>query len=203
MKYFANIPGMLAFREQALRMQAERRATIAGIIMFCAGFLAYSIVRSSAYEALPEMARQLDPDASFLDSNLFQAGCRLIQWLLFLLIVYIPVLMFWSDFFGGDRLDLSNPKHKYQSHLSALFPLWGVLFIIAAPLQWLIPFVPIRLNAGISIKVDISFGMLVLLILLSSYTLWALKQLSRLSLAQSFGFIVLSWFALAVFFLFK
>jgi hypothetical protein len=201
MRFFANILGMLAFRENALRMQAERRTSIAGAVLFCIGFLAYAIVRNSAYATLPEIADQFAPDASFLDSNLVQVFFRLVQLLLFLLIVFVPALILLGNLFAGGRLGFSISKQEYQEHLSVLLPLWGVLFFIAAPLQWLIPFIPIKLSANI--LVDISFGILALSILLFIYTLWAIKQLSCLSLAQSIGVFALSWFTFVVLVVFK
>jgi hypothetical protein len=200
MKFFVEILGRLAFREHALRMQSERRTAIAGVILFCIGFPAYAIVRNSVYATLPEIASQFSPDASFLNSNIVQVFLHLTQALLFLMIVYVPALILLGNFFAGAGRGFSISRQEYQGHISALFPLWGVLFLIAAPLQWLIPFIPIRFSANI--LVDISLGILVLSILLFIYTLWAIKQLSSLSLVQSFGVFALSWFTFVVFVIF-
>jgi tetratricopeptide (TPR) repeat protein len=201
MKIFAEIFGMFSFRSHALRVQAERRASIAGVILFCIGFLAYAIVRNSVYAVLPEIASQFAPDASFMNLNIVQVFLRLAQVLFFLLIVYIPALILLGNLFAGDGLGFSISRQEYQAHISALFPLWGVLFLIAAPLQWLIPFIPIRFSPNI--LVDISFGILILSILLFVYTLWAIQQLSYLSWVQSFGVFALSWFTFVVFVIFK
>jgi hypothetical protein len=196
MKFFTEILGALAFRKHALQMQAERRALIAGVAIFCIGFLVYSIVRNSVYATQPEIAGQFAPDASFLNSNLVQVFLRLIQTLLFLLIVYIPALAILANLFIDAGRGFSISKQEYQARISALMPLWGGLFLIAAPLQWLIPFVPIKLSANL--VVDMSFGILALALLLFVYTFWAIGQLSSLSHVQAFGVFALSWFTFVI-----
>ena len=108
MKFFAEIIGMLSFGKHALRVQAERRASIAGVILFCIGFLAYAIVRNSVYAVLPEIASQFAPDASFLNLNIVQVFLRLVQALLFHLIVYVPTLILLGNLFGRRRARFFN-----------------------------------------------------------------------------------------------
>jgi tetratricopeptide (TPR) repeat protein len=189
MKILANILGMLAFRVQSLRIQSGRRAIAGGAVCFSIGFLVYSVLRNLVYAYLPELS---GIEGSFLSLNLSQVFLELVQSLLFLLIVYIPALILLSNVVSGDGLGLSFSKREYQTHASALLPLWGFLILIASPLQLLIPqFIPIGVF-------DISFGKLFRMILLCIYTLWAIKQLNYLSWAQSFGVFVLSWFAFAI-----
>jgi tetratricopeptide (TPR) repeat protein len=189
MKIFADILGVLAFRGQALRMQSSRRAVAGGAVCFSIGYLVYSILRNLVYAYLPELA---NIEGSFLNLNVSQVFLELVQSLLFLLILYIPALILLSNSVSGDGFGLSISKQEYQTHASALLPLWGVLFLIASPLQWLIPqFIPIGVF-------DVSFGKLFRTILLCIYTLWAIKQLNYLSWAQSFGVFALSWFTLVI-----
>ncbi len=189
MKLFFGILGMLGFRVDALRMQAERRALVGGVVCFSMGCLVYAIARNSVYAALPELAGL---DGSFLHLSLSRIFLDLARSLIFLLIIYIPALIILSNAFSGDGLGLSLSKQEYHAHASALLPLWGVLFFITSPLQWLIPqFVPIGM-------LDISFGILLRSILLFLYTLWAIKRLSYLSWAQALGVFALSWFTFPV-----
>jgi tetratricopeptide (TPR) repeat protein len=74
-------------------------------------------------------------------------------------------------------------------------PLWGILFLIDAPLQY---FAPQFLVIGVF---GITVGMLVLLALIAIYTVWSIKQLNYLSLAQALGVFSLSWFTLPVYYL--
>jgi tetratricopeptide (TPR) repeat protein len=186
MRFFAEIPGMLAFRRHALRAQAERRSVFGGVVWYSIGFLAYAIVRNLAYADLPEIAyRQVNLIGSFLDLNLAQS-------LIFLLLVYVPAMIILSNFFSGDGLGISISREEYKAHISALLPLWGALFLFAAPLQW------IESRFVVIWIFEISFGMLVRLILLFVYTLWAIKQLNYLSVAQSLGVFALSWFTLPI-----
>jgi tetratricopeptide (TPR) repeat protein len=182
MTLISNLLGMLAFRASGLRAQAERRASVAGVLCFCVGFLSYALVRNSVYAVLPELLSQRSGlISSFLDA-------RLIQALLFLLLVYIPAIIVISNAISGDGLGLSVSRQEYQAHVSALLPLWGMLYLICAPLQWLIPhFLIIGL-------VEISVGMLVRSILLLGYTFWAIKRLNYLTPVQALGVFFLTWF---------
>jgi hypothetical protein len=49
--------------------------------------------------------------------------------------------------------------------------------------------------------VGISIGLAVLLVLLATYTVWAVQRLNSLSLVQALGVFCLSWFTLPVYYL--
>jgi tetratricopeptide (TPR) repeat protein len=182
MMLISNLLGMLLFRTGSLRAQAERRSPAIGVLCFCAGFLAYVLVRNSVYAVLPELiARQSGLIDAFLDFQIVQA-------LLFLLIIYIPAIIVISNAISGDGVGLSVSRQEYRAHISALMPLWGMLYLICAPLQWLMPhFLIIGL-------VEISVGMLIRSLLLLGYTFWAIKQLNYLSPVQALGVFLLTWF---------
>ncbi len=182
--------GMLAFRKQSLRAQAARQAAVSGVICFSAGFLAYVFVRNTVYAVLPDL---LSPQSGFV-ARFF--GLNIIQLLLFLLLIYVPAIIVLSNAIAGDGLGLSVSRQEYRGHLSALMPLWGVLFLIVAPLQY---FAPQFLVLGDEFF-GIALGMLILLILLVVYTIWAIKQLSFLTLMQALSVFTLSWITLPVYF---
>jgi tetratricopeptide (TPR) repeat protein len=189
MTFLSELLRILAFRKQALRAQAERQALLGGVVCFCAGFFAYALVRHSVYAALPELlAQQTGWIGSFFDLNLVQA-------LLFLLLIYVPALIVLSNAISGDGLGFSVSRQEYRTHASALLPLWGMLFLLDAPLQY---FAPQFLVVGVF---GITIGMLVLLILIVTYTLWSIQQLNYLSPVQALGVFALSWFTLPVYYL--
>jgi hypothetical protein len=188
MNFFADIFSMLAFRERALRTQAERRTLTAGIVFFSLGCLLYAVLRNYVYATLPELARP--GDGSFINISVILRDW--VRSIVFLLVLYVPALILLGKTFSGDGRDLLVSKQEYQAHASTLLPLWGALFLITAPLQLLIPhFVSIGL-------LDISFGILIRSILLCVYTVWAIKQLSHLSWVQSLGVFALSWLTFAM-----
>jgi tetratricopeptide (TPR) repeat protein len=189
MRLIADILRILAFRADALRKQAERRSFAAATVFFTIGYLAYALVRNSVYSSLPEIAfRQFDPVNAFLDLNIVQV-------LLFLLLVYVPVLILLSYALSGDSLGLSFSRQEYRAHMSALLTLWGSIFLITAPLQWLVP------HFLIFKMLEISFAILVRSILLVVYTVWALKSLNYLSAAQAIVVFVLSWVTFPILYL--
>ncbi|MBN1568861.1 MAG: tetratricopeptide repeat protein [Acidobacteria bacterium] len=180
---------MLAFRTDAFRAQAERRAPIAGVVFFCAGYIAYALVRNSVYAILPEVRLQ----QTGLMGAVFDL--QLLHILLFLLLIYIPAVIVMSNAISGDGLGFSVSRQEYQTHVSALMPLWGLLFFICAPLQWLIPHF---LIVGLF---EISIGMLVRSILILIYTFWAIKMLNYLAPVQALGVFALSCFTLPIYYI--
>jgi tetratricopeptide (TPR) repeat protein len=187
MTLISDILGILAFRTKALRAQAERRALITAVICYSMGYLAYAIVRNLVYASLPEVA----PLKLNLVSSLF--NFQLFQTLIFLLVVYIPALIVLGNAISGDGLGFSFSRKEYQAHSSALLSLWGVLYLIAAPLQWLLPHFLI-----FGLFLEISVGKIVCYMLLVVYTFWGVKQLNYLSPVQALGVLALSIFALPI-----
>jgi hypothetical protein len=194
MTFFSDLPGMLAFRTRAIRAHAHSaltgRATLTGgLVFFCVGFLSYALVRNSVYAHLPELLnRKSGLIASFFDLHL-------IRTLLFLMLIYIPTAIILSNSIAGRELGFSVSRMEYRSHASTLLVLWGMLYIIAAPVQVLVP------HFLIIGMFEISFGMLLRSILMLVYTLWAIKQLNNLSTMQSLAVFALSLFTLPLYYL--
>lgn len=116
---------------------------------------------------------------------------HLLQMLLFLSLVYVPAVIALSNAFAGDGLGFSISRAEYTSHLSALLPLWGVLFLIGAPL------VPYFLVLGF---VEISAGELWLMLAVAVYTVWAIKEMDYIPIAAALGVFSLSLLTLPILF---
>jgi tetratricopeptide (TPR) repeat protein len=187
MTFLCDLLGMLAFRKRALRAKAGQQGLLSGVICFAAGFLVFSIVRYKVYEKLLDLA---GPSES-VDYFFF---LRLMQIILFLLLVYIPAVILLSNAISGDGLGFAVSRQEFRAHGSVLLPLWGLLFLLDVPLQY---YAPKFLVIGV---VGITVGMLVLLLLLIAYTVWGIQQLNYLSLAQAVGVFALSWFTLPVYY---
>ncbi len=199
MRFLSDVLGVAGFRIRALQSLAARRMFSRPIVCFGAGFLVYTLIRNWTYESMPELVQPSIGPIHFI------YNLRLIQSLIFLFAVYIPILVLFSNLVSGKRLRTSISRSEYRQYISVLLPLWGVLFIISSPVQWIIPhwFAPHFLILGIlDVSFEISVGYLVRTILISGYTVWALKYLNNLTVAQAFGTFILSWAVLPILYLF-
>ncbi len=188
MTYISDLIGMLGFRPGALRSLVERRAVVAGGVCFSVGFLLYALVRSSVYASLPEL---VSAQSVWIGYSVF---FQLFQVLIFLLVLYIPFVIVISNAIAGDGLGLSVSKQEYRGHTAALLPLWGLISLVVAPLQWLAPHF---LIIGV---LEISIGMLLRSLLIIVYTLWAIRRMNYLSGIQALIVFVLSWFTYPVYY---
>ncbi len=191
MNFFADLLGTLLFRHGSLQALASRRAVFRPLLCLAAGFLAYVLVRNSVYAVLVRSPYVSGPESSlefFLDLNLLQI-------LIFLSLIYVPALVALSNKFAGDGLGFSITRIEYISHLSAFLPLWGMLFLIAAPFQWLFPQFLVLGNFSISV------GLLWLLMLMVTYTVWAVREMDYIPTIAALGAFALSWLTLPVFFI--
>ena len=186
MNLLRDLLGMLAFRKRAVRAQAERQALACGIVCFSGGFLAFSTIRNVVYASLPDLVGQFEFTGIVL---------HLIQTAVFATLIYIPAVIILSNAISGDGLGVAISRQEYRGHASAMLPLWGIIFLIDAPLQYC---APQFLVIGV---VAISVGMIVLLPLLLSYTLWAIKELNYLSPARASAVFILSFFTLPLYYL--
>jgi tetratricopeptide (TPR) repeat protein len=187
MIYLRDILGMLAFRSRSLHALAARRALIPALVSFALGFLAFVLMRNSLYvpsEGAPYVRAPVGVLESLLDIHL-------LQMLLFLSVVYVPILIALSNTFAGDGLGFSVSRTEYSSYLSTLFPLWGLLFLIGAPM------LPLFLILG---YLDLSAGELWLMLSVAVFTIWAVKELNYISVAVSMSVFGLSLLTLPVLF---
>jgi tetratricopeptide (TPR) repeat protein len=185
MTYLLDIFKMLAFRSRSLRALAARQSVVAAFICLAIGFFTFVFVRSSASQEILSYVRD---KPSYLE---FFLDTHVLQMLLFLSLVYVPAIVALSNAFAGDGLGFSISRSEYASHLSALFPLWGLLFLIGAPL---IPyFVPLGL-------LEISVGELWLMVAMAVYTVWAVKEMDFIPIAAASGVVMLSLFTLPILF---
>ncbi len=190
MSYFRNVLGTLAFRPAALRALAAEGAVARGCVWFAAGFLCFALIRNEVYAPLQAGAEGAGLLSSFFRLNLVQA-------LLFSSLVYVPAVVILSNSISGDGLGFYLPREEYRAHLSCFLPVWGTLLMIAAPLQLLAPEFLVLPGGWFGI----SIGLMVLLILLCTYSVWAIRELNYLSLTAGLAVFVLSWFTLPVFYI--
>ena len=188
MKWLANLPRMLGFSARALQDQAERQMVFGGIACFCAGFAVYGLVRNDVYAELPEISAQ----ASGLISSFLYLNR--IQTLFFVLLVFVPGLILLANAIPGGKPGPLISGREYRLYISSLLPLWGLLFFLTSPVQWIIPHFLLIGNY------EISIGLLVRSILLSVYTVWAVKRMNSLTTVQALGIFILSWITLPVLF---
>jgi tetratricopeptide (TPR) repeat protein len=188
MTFFSRFAGILSFRSTALRAQAERQALLVGVVCFCVGMFVYGLVRNSVY------AQELPYNTGAIDSVIY---C--LQALLFLLLVYVPSTVILSNLLSRNALGFSVPKQEFRMHASVYLAMWGVLFLIAAPLQWLLKSMEITAVAG-RVEFSLGWGWVVRAALILVYTPWAIKQLNYLSFAQAIGVFILSFFTWPVFY---
>jgi len=188
--WLKNLIGTLGFRTTALRALADSQSIWAGIACYVAGCMAYALVRGYVYASLPEVAYGR---SGLLYSAL---GTGLAQGLLFLLFLFVPAIVALSNAFSDDGLGLSFSAMEYRAHISALFPIWGVICLITAPLQWLFPHFLIA-GGGIT---GISVIYLLRTLLLVSYTFWAVMRLNYLSPIKTFGVFAVSVLTVPIFF---
>lgn len=188
MKILFNLPGMLVFQARALQDQAGRQTVFGAIACFSTGFLCYGLVKNYVYAELPEISEQTSGwISSFLHLNL-------IQTLFFVLLVFVPGLVLLANTIPGEKPGPLISGREYRLHVSSLLPLWGLMFFLTAPVQWIVPHF---LLIG---DYEISVGLLVRSILLAVYTVWAVKRLNSLTTVQALGIFILSWITLPVLF---
>jgi len=189
MKFLFNLPGMLVFQARALQDQAGRQTVFGAIACFSAGFLCYCLVKNHVYAELPEISEQTSGWIHYL------LRLNLVQNLFFLLFIFVPGLIMLARSIPGEGSGPLISGREYRSHISSLLPMWGLLFLITAPIQWIVPHF---LLIGMF---EISIGMLVRSILLAVYTVWAVKRLNSLTTVQALGIFALSLVTLPVLFL--
>ena len=187
MNYLRDLLGALAFRSRSLYDLAARRSVAPGIACFSAGYLGFVLVRNSSYAAADGSAYV----GGVWNVAVILLDIHLIQMLLFLSLVYVPVLVALCNAFSGDGLGFSLSRLEYSAHISALFPLWGVLFLIGAPI------LPVFLALGLE---GISAGELWLMVSSLVYTVWAVKEVDYLPVSAALGVVGISILTLPVLF---
>ena len=182
--------GILALRPRALRTLASRQAMVPAFLLFVAGFLAFVLVGNLVYAEFQVGTPGLS-SFPYLGSLL---RLNLVQALLFLSLVYVPTVVCLSNAIAGEGLGLTLSRAEYQSHISVLFPLWGLILLITAPIPLLLPQV-ILADLGM-----ISIRFLLFISLTLFYTVWAIRELNHISTMAAVSAFVLSWITLPLFY---
>jgi tetratricopeptide (TPR) repeat protein len=180
MTFLLDLLGMLAFHKRALRAQAGRRALLLGAMCFSLGFLTFGAVRYFVHWENLGYALRTESVQAFLLQKFIPA-------VFFFLFIFVPSLIALSNAIAGEGLGLAVSRQEFRAHGSVLLPLWGLLFLIDAPLQYYWP----ELRGPDIFQITI--GMLVLLPLFIVYTVWAVRQLNYLTWVQAIGIFALSW----------
>ena len=178
---------MLGFKTIALRAMADGQAAIAGIACHIVGYMAYALVRGFVYKSTPEpiyVPRKIL--FAVLGINLTQE----LMFLLFLLFLFVPAIVALSNAFSDDGLGFSLSAVEYRAHIAVLFPIWGVVSLVTAPLHFLIA------DDMAGITVVYLFRALLLVI----YSFWAVMRLNYLSPTRTCGVITLSVLTAPLFF---
>ena len=184
MSWLGLVAGLLAFRTSALRALAARQALVVSWLSLAAGCSALGVARAAAFAGHAPGER---PPGGVMDLNIVQA-------VLYLGFLYVPALICLSNAAAGDGLGFSFSRDEYRSHVSVLFPLWGVLLLVGAAAQLA---VARTLSIGM---LELSVGLLPVAALLAVYTVWSVKQLNYISGLAAAGIVVASVATVPVFF---
>jgi len=175
----------------SLRALADGQTVWASLVCYVAGYLAYALARGYVYAALPELMNRR--------SGLLSAGfgIGLAQTLMFLLFLFIPAIVALSNAFSDDGLGFSFSAVEYRSHLAALFPIWGAIYLVTAFLQ--LPFPHFLLIPGTGLEISAIYLLRALLLVI--YTFWTVMRFNYLSLARTCGVFAVSVFTVPIFFI--
>jgi cytochrome c-type biogenesis protein CcmH/NrfG len=157
--------GLLLLRDESLRSAPARGSPVLALAVFLAGFAAFALVRGAVYAELQEPQGAPAPLGYVFSLNVVPA-------LVYFALIVVPLLISLSNALAGDGLGFTVSRREYRAWLMVLPPLWGLLFLVTAPVQWLLPQFLVLGEFGISI------GLLVLSSLMIFYTNWAAGRLA-------------------------
>ena len=185
MTFLRDIPGLLCLRDESLRSLSSRNNAALPLGIFLAGFLTFGLVRNVIYAELREFRAAAGPLDYLFRLNVFPA-------LAYFALLLVPVLISLSNALAGDGLGFTVSRREYRAWLMVLLPLWGALFLVAAPVQWLLPHFLVLGEFGISM------GLLVLSSLMIFYTIWGTGRLGSVPPPVSAAVVVLSCLTLPI-----
>lgn len=160
-----DVPRLLLLRDESLRSLSARGSLLLSPAVFLSGFVAFGLVRAAVYAELCEPQA-----AAGLLGNMF--SLNIVPALVYFALIVVPLLISLSNALAGDGLGFTVSRKESLDWLRVLLPLWGLLFLVAAPVQWLLPQFLVLGDFGISI------GLLVLSSLMFFYTIWAAGRLA-------------------------
>lgn len=186
MTFLRHILGLLCLRDDSLRLLAGSRNPIVPPGVFLAGFVGFGLVRQAVYAGLSEPQAVPGPLGYLVRLNIFPA-------LFYFVVLLVPFMISLSNAFAGDGLGFTVSRLEYAAWREVLLPLWGVLLLVAAPVQWFLPHFLVLGDFGISI------GLLVLSSLMVFYTIWGVGRLAGVSPPLAAAVVVLACLTLPVF----
>ncbi len=180
-----DIPRLLLLRDESLRSLTARNSLLLPLAIFLAGFAAFGFVRAAVYAELREPQVAAGPLGYLSSLNLVPA-------IVYFALIAVPLLISLSNALAGDGLGFTVSGKEYRAWLMVLLPLWGLLFLVAAPVQWLLPQFLVLGEFGVSI------GLLALSSLMIVYTVWAAGRLAGVAPPIAGAVIVIACLTLPV-----
>ncbi len=187
MIFLRHLASALVFRKSSIAVLAADRRSGRGVLVLAAGVVCFLIIRKSVYRELLGAGPATANEFVILD---WRTAAALLRLLLFLSVFYIPAIAGLAGWISGRARGISIPADSYRALASALFPLWGAAFFIAAPVQLLVPHFVVAEPAAVSA------GMLVLLILWVGYGIAGVGEAAGLSVMRATAVILLASLAL-------
>ncbi len=160
--------GLLGFRGASLHSLAEGKRAAPAIAAFVAGFLTFVLVRNVVYAGLREETASGPLDI------LLRFG--ILPAILYFCLVFIPVLAVASSAFAPGSGGFSASQDDLQTLLAVLLPLWGLLLLIVAPVQALIPQFLVVGDFAVSV------GLVLLFCSMTFYTVWVIGEVRHLGI---------------------
>jgi len=183
MTYLRAALGLLGLRSKALQFLEGRGQIIPALLVFTTGFLAFGLVRGRVYAGLGE-SQSTGPLGLVLRFGVLPA-------LLYFNLVLIPVLAVSMKMLSASR-DLPLSLDRLRNFGAVMLPLWGMVLLVVAPLQFLFPEF---LVAG---EIAISVGLLTLFCTMVFYTAWVVATISHIGIPRAAGAVLLGCLTLPV-----
>ncbi len=179
--------GLLGLRSASLQSLAKGKRAAPALAAFAAGFLAFVLVRNAVYAGLRE------PAASGPLDLLLRFG--VLPGILYFCLVFIPVLAAATSAFAAGSGGFSASRDELQTLVAVLLPIWGLILLIVAPLQALVPQFLVVGDFAVSV------GLALLFCTMTFYTVWVVSEVRRLGIIAAAAAVLVTCLTLPVLYL--
>ncbi len=179
--------GLLGLRSASLWSLAEEKRAVPALAVFAAGFLVFVLVRNAVYAGLREPAAPGPLDL------LLRFG--ILPGILYFCLVFIPVLAAVSSAFASGSGGFSASRDELQMLVAVLLPIWGMLLLIVAPLQALVPQFLVVGDFAVSV------GLALLFCTMTFYSIWVVCQVRRLGIIAATAAVLVTCLTLPILYL--